>query len=361
MVDADRSEAEPRGAGEPEGSEPADSADDVASVEEVTFALQFARVMARVIDLGLVGIIAMVVLLVADAVLGLGLVTEGEPRDVALFYLGWWPTVVVLGWPYEVVLVGWRGRTLGKWAVGVKVVRSDRADAPGLARSRRRASRQLLLWIVVPLGVVWVLRLLAVERRQAWYDRSCGTAVCWAVPAGSRRRRFWSWPDERTNQRVERYVAIIWSVSAATAFCGLARPPSMQEAAAVRAIELLMTANVVGLGVFVATSGLVVRYVSSVGSRGSPGSMLGVSILALGTVSLFGILLGAGYVATQPSAMADISHLRHVLRLMVFLLLVCGVAMLAAMWIVQLEAEHEIKDSTADDPEQPPEEESAAT
>ena len=125
------------------------------------------------------------------------------------------------------------------------------------------------------------------------------------------------------------------------------------------AIELLVTANVVGLGVFVATSGLVARYRSSVGSRGTAGSTLGESILALGGASLFGILLGAGYVATQPSPMAEVSLSRQIFRLPVFLLLVFGVVMLAAMWIVQIEAESEIEDATADGSEQPPEEESA--
>ena len=187
MVDADTPEAEPRGAGEPEVSEPADSAHDTGDPEEVTFALQSARVAARAIDLVLVGIVAMVAFLGADAVLGLGLGTGGESRDVALIYLGWWPTVVVLGWAYEVVSVGWTGRTLGKWVVGVKVAKSGLAAAPGLAQSTRRASRQLILWIVIPLGVVWVMRLLVLERRQAWYDRSCGTALCWAILAGSWR------------------------------------------------------------------------------------------------------------------------------------------------------------------------------
>lgn len=119
----------------------------------------------------------------------------------------------------------------------------------------------------------------------------------------------------------------------------------MQEDAAVRAIELLVTANIVGLGVFVATSGLIVRYIRDVGSEGTAGPTLGESILGLGGSSFIGILAGAGYMATQSLPPGEVSSLRLVVRLLVFLVLVFGVATLAAMWFTQLDAETEIRDA----------------
>ena len=109
----------------------------------------------------------------------------------------------------------------------------------------------------------------------------------------------------------------------------------MQEAAAVRAIELLVTANIVSLGVFVATSGLVVRYNRSVGSEGTARPVLGESILGLGGTSFCGILAGAGYVATQSLPPGEVSSLRLVVRLLIFIVLVSGVATLAAVWFTQ--------------------------
>ena len=316
---------------------------------KVTFALQVARVVARVIDATLVVLVAVVVLIVAYGLSSQDLPGSGDERGLALFYVGWWLAAVVVGGAYEVVLVGWKGKTLGKWAAGVEVARAGVSDAPGVVLSVRRSARQLLLWIVVPLGLFSVWRLMLLERRQAWYDRSCGTAVQWSVSAASRRRRLWNWSEAPLGKWGERYPALVLSTGAATVFCTVAWPPRMQEAAAVSAIELLVTANVVGLGVFVATSGLVVRYSRSINAEGAARSSLAGSILALGATSLSGILAGAGYVATQSSPMSDTTTLRLTFRSVIFAVLVSGVVALAAMWVAQIEAEAQIQDSAGDD------------
>ena len=312
---------------------------------EVTFALQVARIVARVIDATLVVSVAVVTLILAYGFSSQDLPGSNDERGLALLYLGWWLAAVVVGWAYEAVLVGWKGKTLGKWAAGVEVASAGVTDAPGAVLSMRRSARQLLLWIVVPLGLFSVWRLLLLERGQAWYDRSCGTAVRWAVSAGSRRRRLWSWPEARLGKWGERYAALVLSAGLAAGFCTVAWPPRMQEAAAVSAIELLVTANVVGLGVFVATSGLFVRYNRSIEGQGATRSSLGGSLLALGATSLSGILAGAGYVATQSSPTSDITTLRLAFRSVIFAVLVAGVVALAAMWVAQIEAETEIQDA----------------
>ena len=315
---------------------------------EVTFAIQTARVVARAIDATLVGSVAIVMLILAYGLSRQDLPGGDDERGFVLFNLGWWLAAVVVGWAYEVVLVGWKGKTVGKWAAGVEVVRAGVSDAPGVVLSMRRSARQLLLWLVVPLGLFSVWRLMLLERRQAWYDRSCGTAVQWTVSADSRRRRMWHWPEARLGKWAERYPALVLSAGAATGFCTVAWPPRMREAAAVSAIELLATANVVGLGVFVATSGLVVRYNRSINDDGAARSSLGGALLALGATSLSGILAGAGYVATQSSPMSDMTTLRLALRSVIFAVLVAGVVALAAMWVAQIEAETQIQDAAGD-------------
>ena len=189
---------------------------------------------------------------------------------------------------------------------------------------------------------------MLLERRQAWYDRSCRTAVQWSLSADSRRRRLWSWPEARLGKWAESYPALVLSVGVAAGSCIVAWPPRMQETAAVSAIELLVTANVVGLGVFVATSGLVVRYNRSIKADSAAKSSLGESILVLGATSLSGILAGAGYVATQSSPMSDITSLRLAFRSVIFAILVAGVVALAAMWVAQIEAETQIQDAAGD-------------
>ena len=312
----------------------------------VTFAMQLARIVAKTVDAAFVTVAATAVF----SVVAYGILSQGPPRSndargTTLLYLGWWPTAVVVGWVYEAVSVALRGKTLGKWVVGVQVEASDAPQAPGFIQSMLRTTRQLPLWIVVPLGLLSVWRLLLLERRQAWYDRSSGTRVRWAIPAGSTRARLWRWPEAGLGAWGERHPVVVLSAGVAVAFCVLAWPPRMQEAAAVRAIELLVTANVVGLGVFVATSGLVVRYNRSVGPDGTTRPMLGESILGLGGTSFCGILAGAGYVATQTLPPGEVSSWRLALRLLVFVMLVSGVATLATMWFTQVDAETEIEEA----------------
>ena len=312
----------------------------------VTFAMQLARVVAKAIDVALVSVAAVVATGVAAYwVLGQEPPGSDDAASMASLLLGSWLTAVVVGWTYEVVLVARKRKTLGKWVVGVQVTETHAAKAPGLMQSMLRATRQLLLWIVVPLGLLSVWRLLLLERRQAWYDRSSGTRVRWAIATGSKRRRLWRWPAAGLGGWAERHPVVVLSVCVVAVFCYFAWPLRMQEEAAVRAIELLVTANIVGLGVFVATSGLMVRYIRSVGPEGTAGPVLGESILGLGGLSFCGILAGAGYVATQSLPPSEVSSLRLGARLLVFLVLVSGVVALAAMWFTQLEAETEIHDA----------------
>ena len=218
----------------------------------ITFAVQSTRVVARVMGAVLVGAVALAVLFLVYRLPGVE-PPVGDARGTALLYR-WFAAAVAVGWVYEIVSLTWRGTTLGKWAVGVEVIAPDARVRPGLVSSMRRSSRQILLWIVVPLGLQWVWRLLLLERRQAWYDRSSGAAVRWTISAGSRRRRMWERPESGPGAWAKRHPAFVLSVGAGVMFCVFARPPTLREGSAVSAIELLVTANVVGIGVFVATA-----------------------------------------------------------------------------------------------------------
>ena len=71
---------------------------------EVTFALQVARVAARVIDAMLVVSVAVVMLIVAYGLSGQDLPGGDDERGLVLFSLGWWSAALVVGWAYEVVV-----------------------------------------------------------------------------------------------------------------------------------------------------------------------------------------------------------------------------------------------------------------
>jgi uncharacterized RDD family membrane protein YckC len=76
---------------------------------------------------------------------------------------------------YFVVLEGWVGATLGKWALGLRVVRTN-GGRPGLARSAGRNLLRLVdgLPAFSILGVVLILRS---PERTRFGDRVAGTRV----------------------------------------------------------------------------------------------------------------------------------------------------------------------------------------
>lgn len=79
---------------------------------------------------------------------------------------------------YEVVLVGAKGRTLGKQVMGLKVVRIDTGDNPGLWRSflRNLVPTTLLLAFFPLYPMPYIAAAIAKDHR--WpHDRLAGTRV----------------------------------------------------------------------------------------------------------------------------------------------------------------------------------------
>jgi uncharacterized RDD family membrane protein YckC len=133
-----------------------------------------SRLLADAIDLVVVVLIGLVALLVASAIRGL--FTRGfEFVEVPQPGRGVLAAVLLIGY----LGYGWglEGRTLGKTAMGLRVVRDDGADLSP-ARGMLRA---VLYFLVLP-GILWAL----VSRRNAsLQDLVLGTSVVydWGVAA----------------------------------------------------------------------------------------------------------------------------------------------------------------------------------
>jgi uncharacterized RDD family membrane protein YckC len=125
------------------------------------------RITAAVIDLGLIGLVDLVVLHFTLALCGLTIndlhVVPVVP--MAAFFL-------VLNGGYLVLFTGTLGQTLGKMAAEIEVV-SDRRGGMDLRRATLRAGAILLS--LLPAGLGWVAALVGDHR--GLHDRLAGTRV----------------------------------------------------------------------------------------------------------------------------------------------------------------------------------------
>jgi uncharacterized RDD family membrane protein YckC len=81
---------------------------------------------------------------------------------------------LVIGVAYYSYLEGVRGQTVGKMAVGVKVVDAETAEMIGLARGIGRYFARILSTIVFGLGYFW---MLWDPRKQTWHDKLARSVV----------------------------------------------------------------------------------------------------------------------------------------------------------------------------------------
>jgi uncharacterized RDD family membrane protein YckC len=95
-------------------------------------------------------------------------------------------TVVIIGvlaFLYEFLMIALRGQTLGKMAMGIKVVRLDNGQVPGFGRAFPRQVLPGLAGLVPFCGGLLVLLVyLSVffdrtGRKQTWYDQAAGDVV----------------------------------------------------------------------------------------------------------------------------------------------------------------------------------------
>ena len=148
--------------------------------DSVQLASLFARAFARMLDFGVIMVPTVPVVAVTSVeVLGRGGSGVLAPEGIV---------VAVVAVFYEVALTATKGQTLGKWAVDIKVIRSDNGLVPGWGRS---LGRYLASWGSVPgLGQVLVLvvcaPLLWDRTHQGLHDKAAATLVIESPPPEGR-------------------------------------------------------------------------------------------------------------------------------------------------------------------------------
>jgi len=83
-------------------------------------------------------------------------------------------TALILPWLYYWLFIGLKGQTIGKMAVGIKVV-NVAGCAPGLGRAAlREIPGKIVSTIAIFLGFLWVIWD---KRKQGWHDKIASTYV----------------------------------------------------------------------------------------------------------------------------------------------------------------------------------------
>jgi uncharacterized RDD family membrane protein YckC len=90
-------------------------------------------------------------------------------------------TILAVAIAYEVSLTAIKGQTVGKMAVGIRVVRADSGGVPGWGKSIIRWALPNLMCLIPIVG--WIGGLLTYvsltwdDRRQGWHDKAGATVV----------------------------------------------------------------------------------------------------------------------------------------------------------------------------------------
>ena len=138
----------------------------------VLLAPMWRRVVAQLLDQ------LMVLVPVAGFALAIGIRTADDLTDRA-FAVN--VAVVVVAFTYEFVMIARWGRTVGKFAMGTRVVRVDTGGPLLWWSSAIRALVPLAAGVVPGVGMFLSLVIYATafwdRRRQGWHDRAAGTIV----------------------------------------------------------------------------------------------------------------------------------------------------------------------------------------
>lgn len=116
--------------------------------------------------------------------LAFGFRPRTEISDAALFNIG--VATIAVSFVYYVLMIGLFARTVGKFAVGTRVVRSTDGDPPGWSAAALRALVPLSFGAIPQIGFALTLAVYALAvfspLRQGLHDRAAATLV---VTAGS--------------------------------------------------------------------------------------------------------------------------------------------------------------------------------
>ena len=145
--------------------------------QPVLLATPGARVGARLVDAHIFSVLWAVVLIVSIFALD---AADVDGPDVGFLVVLTVP-LIVAGLIYEVVMVATRGQTLGKMAVGIKVVRFDTGARPGAGKSFGRWALPNLVLLIPLVGWLFTmfcyLSLTWGNDRQGWHDKAARTLV----------------------------------------------------------------------------------------------------------------------------------------------------------------------------------------
>ncbi len=143
----------------------------------VLLAAPGARLGARLVDLGVFGLIGATVLLAA---IGIDWPEEGEVPAAGFFLILAAP-LILGGVLYEVTMVALRGQTLGKMAMGIEVVRASDGSKPSVGSSLGRWGLPILPLLIPVAG--WLFALVCYsslawgDDRRGWHDKAAKTMV----------------------------------------------------------------------------------------------------------------------------------------------------------------------------------------
>ena len=138
----------------------------------VTLAAMWRRVLAQVLDQLLIVIPVVIVALIAG-------VRSTDDLTDKQFVINL--AVVLSAFTYDFVMIGLWGRTVGKFALGTKVVRIDTGGPVLWSSSAIRALIPLAAGVIPSVGSALSLVVYATAfwhpRRQGFHDRAAGTIV----------------------------------------------------------------------------------------------------------------------------------------------------------------------------------------
>lgn len=135
------------------------------------------RLSARIVD--------MVIFIVFAIIVGVATSGTGDASDESTEVpLGLILLFIAVSLIYEIWMIAARGQTLGKMAVGIKVIRIDNGGSPGLNTSFSRwvlpgifGAIGAFLQVVGLVSVLIYLSLLWGKNRQGWHDMLAKTLV----------------------------------------------------------------------------------------------------------------------------------------------------------------------------------------
>ncbi|MCE2528102.1 MAG: RDD family protein [Actinomycetia bacterium] len=141
------------------------------------------RLVARIIDIVIIGFIVVVLSIVGFVGVVLGSATDEQALAGMALFVGFGGLALfsILLLLYEPTLIAVRGQTLGKMAMNIMVVRAEDGGVPGWGKALGRwVLPGLLALIPVAGGLLSLLvyiSLLWDDRRQGWHDKMGTTVV----------------------------------------------------------------------------------------------------------------------------------------------------------------------------------------